>query len=202
MHYVFFDIGSTLVDERKAYDERTRAMIAESGISFEQFTAKRIFFSQKGLDGESEAVRFFNLTKTPWPSEYERLFPDAEKTLSYLKGKGYKLGIIANQLSGAKVRLKDFGILEYFETFAISSELGIQKPDERIFLWALKAFGCTAQDAVMIGDRIDNDIIPAKRIGMKTVWINRNPNMTKMDSGLLDIADHVVYSLDGLRDLL
>lgn len=43
MHYVFFDIGSTLVDERKAYDEGTRAMIAESGISFEQFTAKRIF---------------------------------------------------------------------------------------------------------------------------------------------------------------
>lgn len=202
MPYVFFDIGSTLVDERQAYDERARAMLKESGISFEQYTAKRIFFSQKGLDGDSEAARFFNLKKTPWPSGFERLFPNAERTLSYLKKKGYKLGIIANQLPGAKERLKDFGILECFETLAISSELGMQKPDERIFLWALEASMCTAHDAVMIGDRIDNDIIPAKRIGMKTIWINRNPNMTKLDSGLLGFADHTVYTLDGLRDLL
>lgn len=47
------------------------------------------------------------------------------------------------------------------------------KPDPRIFEIALGRADCKAEHAVMIGDRIDNDVVPAKKMGMKTVWIRQ-----------------------------
>ena len=47
------------------------------------------------------------------------------------------------------------------------------KPDLRIFEIALKRSGCPAEYAVMAGDRIDNDIVPAKKMGMHTIWVKQ-----------------------------
>ena len=54
-----------------------------------------------------------------------------------------------------------------------SAEEGVSKPDPRIFEIALERAGCKVENAVMIGDRIDNDVVPAKKMGMKTVWIRQ-----------------------------
>lgn len=54
-----------------------------------------------------------------------------------------------------------------------SAEEGVSKPDPRIFEIALGRADCKAEHAVMIGDRIDNDVVPAKKMGMKTVWIRQ-----------------------------
>ena len=54
-----------------------------------------------------------------------------------------------------------------------SAEEGVSKPDRRIFEIALERSGCKPENAVMIGDRIDNDIVPAKQLGMKTIWIKQ-----------------------------
>lgn len=54
-----------------------------------------------------------------------------------------------------------------------SAEEGISKPNPRIFEIALGRADCKAEHAVMIGDRIDNDVVPAKKMGMKTVWIRQ-----------------------------
>lgn len=100
MKWIFFDVGSTLVDETEAYNQRTMHMLRGTGISFSQFDAARIAFAKQGLNGDSEAIRHFGLTKTPWPSELEVPFPDAAETLYALTCKGYRLGIIANQQPG------------------------------------------------------------------------------------------------------
>lgn len=63
--HVFFDIGTTLVDETECYDHRIREVIAGTDISFEQFTEKRIFFQKQNLKGDLEAIKFFGLKKTP-----------------------------------------------------------------------------------------------------------------------------------------
>ena len=69
IQWIFFDIGSTLVDETKAYDRRARDMLADTNISFDTFHRKRIQLAQADFDGNSEAIRFFGLHKTPWPQE-------------------------------------------------------------------------------------------------------------------------------------
>jgi FMN phosphatase YigB (HAD superfamily) len=56
-----------------------------------------------------------------------------------------------------------------FDTF----EVGIAKPDLRIFQTALSQANCNSENAVMIGDRLDNEIYPAKKLGMKTIWVRQ-----------------------------
>ena len=95
--WLFFDVGTILVDEEKAYDHRVLDIIKDTNISFEEFYNKRIELAKCGLDGNSAAIKHFNLIKTPWHSEDEVLFKDTIDVLEYLKSKGYKLGIIENQ---------------------------------------------------------------------------------------------------------
>lgn len=171
--WIFFNIGSTLVDETEAYNHRVREMIEYSDISFSYFDEKRIELAKQGFDGNSEAIKYFGLKKTPWHSEDEVPFEDASDTLEKLKERGYKLGIIANQSVGATQRLDNWGLLMYFDVIALSSELGVSKPNRSIFEKAVELAGCQFQNAVMVGDRLDNDIRAAKSLGMKTVWIRK-----------------------------
>ena len=88
-------------------------------------------------------------------------------------GSKYHIGIIANQALGTKERLDKWGLLQYIDMVIASAEEGISKPDLRIFQLALEQAGCNRNEAILIGDRIDNDIIPAKKIGMSTIWVKQ-----------------------------
>lgn len=81
--------------------------------------------------------------------------------------------MIANQLPGTAARMENMGLSSYLKLIVASAEEGVAKPDPKIFRMALNRSGCLPEQAVMIGDRLDNDIVPAKRLGMKTVWIKR-----------------------------
>ena len=196
--WIFFDVGSTLVDETEAYDHRARDMIAGTEITFSAFDAKRIELAKQGFDGNSEANIYFGLTKTPWHSEDEVPFADAAETLGMLKERGYHLGIIANQNMGVAQRLEAWGLLRYFEVVASSAELGVAKPDRLIFKNALALAGCQSWDAVMVGDRLDNDIRPAKALGMKTVWIRKG--LAKYQP-VENTADWVIDNLADLKEI-
>ena len=175
INWIFFDLGSTIIDETKADLHRVQEMTAGTDVTIEAYYAKRLEFFRQGLAGDKEAVAFFGLTKTPWHNEDETLFPDAVPTLTELKHQGFKLGVIANQKPGMRERLKNWNLLQYFDVLAISSELGMEKPNPEIFKWALKNANCPAEKAAMIGDRLDNDILPANQIGMYTIRILRGP---------------------------
>lgn len=200
--WIFFDIGTTLVNEEKAYNHRIHDMIKDTDISFEVFDKKRIELAKLGLDGNSAAIKFFNLSKTPWHSEDELLYEDTIDTLEYLKSKNYKLGIIANQQIGLDKRLEEFDILKYFELVIASEEVGVSKPNKDIFNIALSKANCKPYDCVMIGDRLDNDIVPANQVGMKVIWIRQG--LAKYQEIKLGIkyTDFIVSSLIEIKDIL
>ena len=196
--WIFFDVGSTLVDETEAYDHRVREMIAGTSITFKEFDDVRIALARQGLDGNSVAIKHFGLTKTKWHSEDEVPYSDAHGTLVALIDKGYKLGIIANQKIGTAERLESWGLRQYFEVIAASAEIGYAKPDKEIFEKAFELARCTAEESIMVGDRLDNDIIPAKALGMKTVWV-KNGLAQYQDVVLGEgVADFVIYTLSDL----
>lgn len=197
--WIFFDVGSTLVDETEAYNHRVREMIENTDITFSVFDDKRIELAKQGFDGNSEAIKYFGLKKTPWHSEDEIPFEDALDTLEILKERGYKLGIIANQSAGTAQRLEYWGLLKYFDAVAASAELGVVKPSRLIFEKAIELAGCQPQDSIMVGDRLDNDIIPAKALGMKTVWIRKGLSIHQhIDLGK-NVADWVIDTLSDLK---
>ena len=200
--WIFFDVGSTLVDETEAYDHRVREMIVGTNITFKEFDDVRVALARQGLDGNSAAIKHFGLTKTPWHSEDEVPYSDAQSALAALVDKGYKLGIIANQKLGTEERLESWGLRQYFEVIAASAEIGYAKPDKEIFEKALELAKCTAAESVMVGDRLDNDIIPAKAIGMKTVWV-KNGLAQYQDAELGEgVADYQIGSLSELLRIL
>lgn len=200
--HVFFDIGSTLVDETECYNHRIREVIEGTDITFEQFTEKRIFFQKQNLKGDLEAIKFFGLKKTPWHREDERLYPETEEILRYLRDKGYLIGVIANQGLGTEKRLENWGIRKYFDSVTASAEEGVAKPDLEIFRRALNKAGCSAGNSVMIGDRLDNDIAPAKSLGMRTVWIKQGFSVYCSPTCLQEQPDHIISNLSELKNIL
>ena len=200
--WIFFDVGSTLVDETEAYDHRVREMIAGTSITFKEFDDVRIALAKQGLDGNSAAIKYFDLTKTPWHSEDEIPYSDAHSTLVALIDKGYKLGIIANQKLGTEERLESWGLRQYFEVIAASAEIGYAKPDKEIFEKAFELAKCTAAESIMVGDRLDNDIIPAKALGMKTVWLKNGLAQYQGVEFGEGVADYQIGSLSELLHIL
>lgn len=175
LRWLFFDVGSTLVDETEAYDHRIRDMIAGTEVTYAQFQQKRFEFARQNKRGDLEAAAFFGLTKTPWRHEDERPYPDAEPVLRTLRARGYRIGVIANQSAGTEARLRAWGLLAHIDLVVSSAEEGVSKPDPAIFRIALARAGCQMQEAAMIGDRLDNDVSPAKALGMFTVWLPQGP---------------------------
>lgn len=197
--WLFFDVGSTLIDETECYNHRIRDAIEGTNITFEQFNDKLIFFAKQNLKGDIEALKYFGLTKTPWHKEDEKPYEETERVLKALREKGYNIGIIANQSMGTEKRLENWGLMKYIKLVVASAEEGVAKPDKEIFLRALRRAECLPENAVMIGDRIDNDIEPAKKLGMKTIWVKQGFAVYQTPVNDFQKAD---YAVDRLSDIL
>ena len=107
----------------------------------------------------------------------------------------FKLGIIANQVAGTQKRIDNWGIGKYFDVVVASAEAGCEKPDLKIFNMALKQAKCSPREAVMIGDRMDNDIVPAKKLGMNTVWVRQGFAKFQSVKNELERPDYIVESI-------
>ena len=172
--WLFFDMGSTIMNENPAMEKRIRDTIAGTDVTYEAFAVKMAEFRERGVREDLAAFDYFGITeRTPWPRDSEVPYPDADKVLRTLRERGYRLGIIASQPLGSEQRLARFGLRDYFEVICASAEEGVDKPDPALFRRALDRAGCAPEDAVMIGDRPDNDVAPAKSLGMQTVLIRQ-----------------------------
>ena len=179
IEWIFFDMGYTLVNEDGAHNRRIDVAIKELSdrgiqVSREQFWEE---IYRQGMVGHApvpSAVKTFGLKRaTQYTSDGECAYDDAKETLIALRAHKYKLGIIANQPLGSVERLEKYGLGGLFDAIFPSADVGIDKPDTRLYLHALNCVGCDASHAVMVGDRLDNDIAPAAEVGMRTVRVLR-----------------------------
>lgn len=198
VQWVFFDVGSTLVDESKVYEERMKEVAKTANVSYEYIYQTALEFYKENKKGDLETIKLLNVKKPEWRFEDEILYSETEECLRKLSEK-YNIGVIANQSLGTEKRLKAFGILQYINLVIASAEEGVAKPDKRIFEIALNRAICKPQHAVMVGDRIDNDIIPAKALGMKTIWIKQGFGKYWKISTESEKAD---YEVDNLSEIL
>ncbi len=142
------------------------------------------------------------LTQLYWDSfvEESKPYPDAEPTLSYLKGKSYKLGLVTDTdcKPGMKERrLQRFEFVRLFDVVIIGGEdTPRTKPSPEPFLLAASKLGLRASDCAFVGDKPFTDIKGAKTAGMQTILVKRR------DWGVGERADFTINSLDELRSLL
>lgn len=199
--YLFFDIGSTLVDESECVKKRCEVIIESNNIDRQEFYDRVEECAKTDSYAVRTAALYYGAEIPSWHGELEKLYPDTKMILEILSQK-YKLGVIANQVAGTKDRLDNWGIGKYFDVVVASAEADCSKPDLKIFNLALEQAGCKPNEAVMIGDRLDNDVVPAKQLGMKTVWVRQGFAKYQSISNETEKPDFIIDSIGDILDIL
>jgi putative hydrolase of the HAD superfamily len=127
----------------------------------------------------------------------EAPYEGVEQTLRALSS-CYRVGVIANQPLGTVERLTRWGLIPFISLCLSSAEEGFEKPDRAIFELALSRTGCTPSHAVMIGDRLDNDIRPAKLLGWRTIRVTQGFARFQSPRDGWDEADRTVVNVNVL----
>jgi HAD superfamily hydrolase (TIGR01549 family) len=138
-------------------------------------------------------------TSVEYPKNKEVLYPGVKELLVSLSNQ-YKLGIIANQSMGTEDRLVRWGIRDYFSIVFASAERGLEKPDPQIFAGAMAEARFGSQEVLMVGDRLDNDIAPAKLQGWRTVRVLQGFSRYQEPRVQEQVPDTTISKIGDLRD--
>lgn len=211
---ILFDIGGTIYDDNAFAEALLRATqeLSEDDVDEREFwdiydrqrqspegglraTVARHFLKDSDKDRLSE------LASEYWEYPEDCLYPDVKPTLEALS-EHYKLGIVANSREKVLEAMKRDGIENLFTVFALSDVAGVEKPDPKIFRYALEEAGVQPGNAIHVGNRIDADVRPAQNAGMRTVWMLRGEAPPAPSADQLDVPDAVITSLMGLPPVL
>ena len=189
IRWAFLDVGNILLDEDPLTFVNFRVHVqavqkVRPDLTFDRLLLDREARAMSGsawplyevvsqyLD-EAQCLAAWKLAETEIRGHYDALSPPilgAEALLEAL-APHFHLGLIANQGAECRRWLDRLGWLNRFEVVALSEEEDAAKPDPRLFQVAIERSGVEPSEAIMIGDRLDNDIAPASRLGMMTAWV-------------------------------
>jgi HAD superfamily hydrolase (TIGR01549 family) len=137
-------------------------------------------------------------------SSYTTVFEDVFHTLSALRQRGYRLGVVSNAWAFPfehifeKINVNGFTLGSFFEHIVGSYEVGFRKPEPQIFLEAVRRFGVAPEQCLFVGDDIEADIKGAAAVGIQPALIDRPGRYRKRDLSKIPGA---VY-LSRLNDLI
>jgi HAD superfamily hydrolase (TIGR01549 family) len=182
---VVFDVGETLVDETRYWGDwadwlgvpRLTFFGVLGGVIARGEDHRRVFeLVAPGLDPAEalqERRRDGSLGGvTGWFDEAD-LYPDAAACLRALRARGFRVGIAANQPEGAVESLSRLGVEADF--IGSSAEWGVWKPSPLFFRRVAERAGVEPERIAYVGDRVDNDVVPAATAGMVAVFLRRGP---------------------------
>jgi putative hydrolase of the HAD superfamily len=147
-----------------------------------------------GIDDEGAALVLYETFSNP---ENYRLFDDTLPAITALKERGVKVGVISNFESWLRDMLARFDLLDLFEVVAISGDLDLEKPDPRIFEWAMREMGTRPDVSLHVGDSPNFDAQPAHDLGMTGVLLDRHGRWTDLQ------ADYpIIQTLGAIPELI
>jgi putative hydrolase of the HAD superfamily len=215
--FIWFDLGYTLLYQ--AREQPYREVLAELGhdialerLEREYHLADKLFMREYpgvfGRDPDTFAPWFLGVlnhrlgVRTDLCRTWRRLkeavatdhagwlpFDGVAEALAGLRRRGYRLGIITNWDPSARRLLAEHGLDGFFEQVVVSSEVGCEKPDSRIFDLAAEAAGVRPAECLYVGDNYYVDTVGARAAGMESVVVNRFGRL-----GVEEIADAPVIA--------
>jgi HAD superfamily hydrolase (TIGR01549 family) len=216
---ILMDVGGVILNEDELYEayfKYLKEKLRESGVGFtdmefkkavEQcilnfephFTKALVYsFIERGEKRCDDILSAANRYVKDWVAKHrQKLNPGINEVLKKIS-KDYMLALAGNQPSAVKELLKAHGLLGFFTTTEVSEDIGKAKPDPDFFKYILKKLDVEAFEAVMIGDRLDNDIIPAKKLGMMTILVKSGAYAILEPRNPGEIADAVVRTVSEL----
>lgn len=197
--WVVFDVGGVLVDEARVWrgwaelvglDEAAFHAALGAGIRAGKGIGGTVREMAPGLDIRAHRQR---LAAWEIPRE-EDLYPDVRQALAELSAAGFRIGIAGNQPHGVAEALHGLDLGADF--IATSAQWGVSKPDAEFFARVLDAAGAPAERIVYVGDRLDNDVAPARAAGMRPLFLPRGPWGEAHDE-----TPHVAERVGGLLEI-
>ena len=119
-----------------------------------------------------------------------------------LRNENFLLGLAANQPAGSLKIMEKLGILQYFKYKEVSGSTGLRKPDPRLLLESCKGLGVSPQESIMVGDRIDNDIVPAKTLGMIAIRLISGRHANQQARSGYERPDADVHDVGELEQMI
>jgi len=215
--FVFFDIGSTLIDGPSQGPARRLAGLL--GLTDDMRRSLDGFLLRTPLAGPRVLADYLisqchtdpgsamNTSDALWSAQIEeaRIIPGARESLQRLRTARIPYGFISNIWSPF---YQGFQRLFPEETknrpAFLSFELDLRKPDTAIYQAALSSLSLSPEETVMVGDTYANDMAPAMAIGMKTIWILRrqekeHPDLVKVFNRQLPFPSRIFPSVESLE---
>ena len=213
--HVFLDIGGVLYDDR-VYAEAWRRALREAGGDFTdaafddeyaacragQDRSFRVHLATAFLGPDPDLRALEARAARYWQYPPSALHADVVPTLHGLLDAGYRLGVIANQPSQVRAAMDRDGLVGFFEVWGVSDDLGLHKPDPALFRRTLELAGVAGERTVMVGDRLDYDMRPARAAGMHTVWLLRGEAPDDPTPSQLAEPDVAIEELQQLPNVL
>jgi FMN phosphatase YigB (HAD superfamily) len=176
-----FDFGETLLSEERAWGVwadwigvTRQELFAALGATVEgrHPHVHALELCRPGFDLPSAfAARL--AAGVPRHEELYDVYPDAPGALARLRAAGVRVGIVGNQPLGAEASVAELVVEGDF--VATSSDWGVAKPDPAFFARLVEELGLEARSIAYVGDRVDNDIVPAAAAGLFAVHLRRGP---------------------------
>ena len=178
---VFLDVGETIVDEKRVWESWADwlgvprfTFMAVLGEMIERGESHTAVFEEfrPGFDLEADrAARA--VAGTLWTIEPQDLYPDVRPCLERLRADGYTVGISGNQPAGVTAMLRALDLP--VDVLATSADWGVEKPSAAFFARVAELAGTEPARIAYVGDRVDNDVLPALEAGMVAVHVRRGP---------------------------
>jgi 5'-nucleotidase len=187
--WVFLDVGDVLLDEDpltyRSFRRHVEAVQrVRPDLTFRELLAARearaaagsrwpVYEVVSAVLDEAACAAAWASAEREVRAEFAALSPliDGADALVERLARRYWLGLIANQGPECRARLAALGLFDHFTVVALSEERGLFKPDPGLFRWAIERAGASPSRCVMVGDRLDNDVAPARALGLATIWV-------------------------------
>jgi HAD superfamily hydrolase (TIGR01549 family) len=169
---VVFDVGETLVDEERWWRElceraglQPHVVWAALGVTIERGEEHTALWGHLGLEKPAgwDAVTY----------SLDDLYPDAVDCLSRVRELGFRVGIVGNQTEALETWARDAALPA--DVVSSSASLGARKPDPTFFARVAALMSLPPEQLAYVGDRVDNDVLPAAAAGMLAVHVRRGP---------------------------
>jgi FMN phosphatase YigB (HAD superfamily) len=220
---ILFDMGGTLDGDGLHWLERFIALYRDFGVDLPRETLRGAFDEAERQSAKNEEIFSADFRQmirlyVKWQLAHLRLKDPAleqrliagftapvrkavaanVRLLAELAGRDFELGVVSNGCGNVEALCADFGYTPFLSLVVDSRRVGICKPDPAIFSFAAEKLGRDPETILMVGDSFERDVIPAKKIGMKTAWLEGPEPRPCPDPSVVDLRLKRLADLPGL----
>jgi len=216
---ILFDMGGTLDGDGLHWLDRFLALYKSFGVELARESIREAFDEAERRSALDETIASSNLAQmialhVKWQLEHlgvmeaglEQHLVDGflnpvrlaaaenAQVLATLAERGFELGVVSNGCGNVERLCADLGYTPFLSVIVDSRRVGLFKPDPAIFLHAAEKLGRDPGTMMMVGDSFERDVLPAKKAGMKTAWLEgptarECPNPSLVDLHLRRLSD-------------